>query len=353
MKQDIEKIIFAGTQAPSGHNAQPWEFVVEGDTIHIVNLPDEDTTIFNFNQNGAFIAHGAALENMIIAAAEYGYEAVPIIDTEMRVKNSIVSLRVTKKDVPKNSLYPFIATRLTNRTPYKNIPLTQEESADLFTSAKQIGAGSFQLVEEKSKRKQLAKAFSINDRMLFENFAMHQAVFPHLNWTEEEEKTKKRGLYLKTLELPPPIQKAFKLFARWPIARFLGKIGMGKMAAKQNDGLYASSPAIGAIIFDNESLENFVLSGRMLQRIWLTATKLGLDLAPLAGTLYVTKRILSGQASEFSPEQIRLFTEAHQSLYDVFGINMKEKKILMTFRMGRGSKPTAHSVRALPRIIYK
>ena len=89
-KEIIEKIIFAGTQAPSGHNAQPWEFVVEGDTIHIVNLPDEDTTIFNFNQNGAFIAHGAALENMIIAAAEYGYEATPSIDTEMKVKNSVV-----------------------------------------------------------------------------------------------------------------------------------------------------------------------------------------------------------------------------------------------------------------------
>jgi len=38
---------------------------------------------------------------------------------------------------------------------------------------------------------------------------------------------------LKTLELPPSVQKAFKLFAYWPFARFLGKIGKDSFAQSQ------------------------------------------------------------------------------------------------------------------------
>lgn len=351
MKEDIEKILHFANCAPSGHNAQPWKFVVSGDTIRIENTPESDTTIFNFRQMGSFIGHGAVLENIIIAAAEFDYVAVPIISSRVDEGQSAVSVRLEKREVAKDPLFSSIENRLTNRTPYDGSPLTEKERSELLDAVQKIGRGKILLAEKKEDKKSLAKSFSVNDRMLFENYAMHEAVFPHINWTAQEEEEKRRGLYLKTLELPPPIQKAFRFFKHWPTARFLGKLGMGKMAALQNASMYAKSSAIGALAFEDDTLENYIYTGRLFQRVWLTVAKLGLDLQPLAGTLYVAKKILAGESREFSKEEARMFTEAYENIHRVFGVD--KNKIFMTFRIGRGLSPSAHSLRAEPTIIFK
>lgn len=351
MKEDIEKIIHFANCAPSGHNAQPWRFVVSGDTVRIENTPKADTTIFNFRQMGSFIGHGAVLENIIIAAAEFGYEAVPIISSCADEGQSAVSVRLEKREVQKDPLFSFIEKRLTNRTPYDGSPLFETERQELLNAGEKVGRGKILFVEKKEDKKKLAKAFSVNDRMLFENYAMHEAVFPHINWTQQEEEEKRRGLYIKTLELPPPIQKAFHFFKHWPTARFFGRLGMGKMAALQNASMYANSSAIGALIFEEDTLENYIYTGRLFQRVWLTITKLGLDLQPLAGTLYVAKKILAGESEEFSKKEALMFTEAYEDIHRVFGV--EKNKIFITFRVGRGSTPTAHSLRAEPIIVYK
>lgn len=350
MKEDIEKILVLANNAPSGHNAQPWRFVVSGDTIRIENTPEADTTIFNFRQMGSFIGHGAVLENIIIAAAEFGYEAVPAISNCVDEGQSAVSVRLEKREVQKDPLFSFIEKRLVNRTPYDGSPLSETERQELLNAGQKVGRGKVLLAEKKEDKKKLAKAFSVNDRMLFENYAMHEAVFPHINWTKQEEEEKRRGLYLKTLELPPPIQKAFHFFKHWPTAKFLGKLGMGKMAALQNASMYANSSALGALVFEDDTLENYIYTGRLFQRVWLTAAQLGLDLQPLAGTLYVAKKILSGESEEFSKEESVMFTEAHENIHRVFGVD--KNKVFMTFRIGRGLLPSAHSLRAEPTIIY-
>ncbi len=351
MKEDIKKIIHFANHAPSGHNAQPWRFVVSGNVIRIENIPEADTTIFNFRQMGSFLGHGAVLENIIIAAAEFGYDAVPMISNHIDDGQSAVSVRLEKREIQKDSLFSFTEKRLTNRTPYDGSPLTEKERLALLDVVQKVGRGKVLLAEKKEDKKKLAKAFSVNDRMLFENHAMHEAVFPHINWTKQEEEKKRRGLYLKTLELPPPIQKAFRFFKHWPTAKFLGKLGMGKMAAMQNASMYTNSSAIGALVFEDDTLENYIYTGRLFQRVWLTVAKLGLDLQPLAGTLYVAKKILTGESGEFSKEEAQMFTEAYENIHRVFGVD--ENKIFMTFRVGRGQPPSAHSLRAEPLIAYK
>lgn len=351
MKEDIEKIIYFANLAPSGHNAQPWRFVVTGDTLRIENTPETDGTIFNFRQFGSFIGHGAVLENIIIAAAEFGYEAIPTISECADDGHSAIFVTFKKRETEKDPLFSFMEKRLTNRTPYDGSSLSESERRELLGAVQKIGKGAVLFAEKKEDKKKLAKAFSVNDRMLFENQAMHGAVFPHINWTKQEEEEKRRGLYLETLELPIPIQKAFSLFKHWPTARFFGKLGMGKMAALQNTSMYANSSAIGALVFEDDAFVNYIHTGRLLQRVWLTVSKLGLDLQPLAGTLYLAKNIKAGESKGFSEKEVAELIEGYKNIHRIFRVD--EGKIFMTFRIGRGLVPRAHSLRAEPVIIYK
>src|SRR5437867_8827203 len=69
LAEHIEKVIDAAQSAPSHHNAQPWRFTVDGDTISFAidheRDPSPDGTM-------ARIAIGSALECATISAARMG-----------------------------------------------------------------------------------------------------------------------------------------------------------------------------------------------------------------------------------------------------------------------------------------
>ena len=73
MSSEIERILNAGNQAPSGENCQPWRFLVRGLTIEIHLLPERDQSAYSWGQRASFLANGAAIENMIIVASAEQY----------------------------------------------------------------------------------------------------------------------------------------------------------------------------------------------------------------------------------------------------------------------------------------
>ncbi|MEW6327824.1 MAG: nitroreductase family protein [Thermodesulfobacteriota bacterium] len=81
-KDIISKIVEAGTWAPSGDNCQPWRFKWNGQKLFLFNVPERDTSLYNSRQRASFIAHGAVLENMDIAACSHGYLMRPVLFPE-------------------------------------------------------------------------------------------------------------------------------------------------------------------------------------------------------------------------------------------------------------------------------
>src|SRR3989344_5257251 len=73
MQKDFEKIITDGVFAPSGENCQPWKFSIKGNKINIFNIPERDQSLYNYQQKGSCVAHGALIENMIVSSSQYGY----------------------------------------------------------------------------------------------------------------------------------------------------------------------------------------------------------------------------------------------------------------------------------------
>lgn len=348
MKEDIQKIITCGIKAPSGENYQPWRFEVKGDTILLINLPERDTSLYGWGQRASYLSHGALLENMLISSSSLGYKMQIKIFPDQSNPNLVANIRLEKTQPRQEPLLKAIDQRITNRKPYKKMPLSAEDKRGLLNVNQNIEGAKIVLTEEPEKIRELAKAASKNEKILFENRSLHDFFFNHINWTKEEDKEKSIGFYIKTLELPPPARLGFKLFKHWPILNLLNKIGLANMVAAINSTIYSSASALGVVVIKNTTPQDYILAGKIMERTWLTATNLGLDLQPMTGILFLKLRILAGDTASFSPQHTELIKSVYEKIKDNFKI--RDGHIAMLFRLGSGDKPSARSSRLPPDI---
>lgn len=340
----IERILEAGNAAPSGENCQPWRFVVRGETIEVHLLPDRDRSAYSWGHRASFLACGAAIENMNIAASAAGFRADVTYFPNGHESWHVANLSLKKDDVvTADPLSLCIEKRVTNRKPYdaKSL-LTNDEREQLLAAAKQTGSHFF-LTEKREEINRLGRIGSTNEEVMLGNHAIHNFFFDHVNWTKVEDEKKKIGFYIKTLELPPPAEIMFKVFRHWQFMRILGAIGFRKVVAKQNGATNASASAIGALMISNIEPIDFVKVGRAIERVWLTATSLGLSFQPLTGVFFFKLKIFGGEEHIFSPHERSVITNAYQEASSICGA--EGKHIAFMFRVGRGDAPSAHAVR--------
>lgn len=348
-KKTIEEILRLAVCAPSGDNAQPWRFTVQGDTIKIFNLPEKDKSLYNFLQRGSFVAHGALLENISIISHTKGYGMSTSLFPEKNNANFIASVTFVESNSEKDPLYDSISLRATNRKAYKKTPLLLGHKQEILRIPQEIGVGRLRLIEELSEKNRLAKSLSINERLLLENEHIHHTLFSNIRWTEKEERIKKTGLYLETLELSPPQKLAFMMFKNWRLVQILNIFGLSKFLAKEGAKLNDSTGALGIITMPNDSPEHFIATGKMLQRIWLKATKMGLCLQPLGAIPYLAQRVFSGD-TRLSPRHREIIKEIYNEAKQTFGLT--NEIITMIFRIGYNGEPSAHSSRLPPDISF-
>lgn len=353
MEEDIKKILETAVWAPSGDNSQPWRFEVEDNKISLFNIPEKDTTLYNFKQRGSYISHGALIENIIITSSQFGYSTdVKIFPEETSSPNKTATIFLNKSNPKNEPLFSFIKIRATNRKPYNNDFLSEDQKKILLNCCAEFSPViSIKLIEDKNKKEKIAKILSLQDRLILECEKIHKFLFAHIVWTEKEEKEKKSGLYAKTLELSPPQMFAFKnIFSNWRLVQKLNKIGLSKFFGKQTAKLYNSSAAIGIIEISDISNKNFILAGMVFQKIWLEITKLGLNLQPITGVAFFSQRVKEDD-KEFSDFHITLIKDAYKKVIETAEI--KNENIAVMFRIGEGKKPSALSSRLAPEIIFK
>lgn len=348
-KQDIDIILKAAVQAPSGHNYQPWKFEIRDNTILFHNAPENDTTVYNYKQRGSMVAHGAALENALITAETLGYSS--LVEVLPEGSDTVLKLTLAKgQGTGRASLVTQIDKRTTNRKPYKKT-LEQNKLQELAVLPEDIQSfARVSFLTEKTDIESVANAWSVNDWLIFNAQVVHDALFPHLVWNAEEEATKKSGLFIDTFELPPPVRGMFNILKYPVVARTFGAIGFGSVAAKQNvENVYASVGAIGVITVPNLAKENLVHAGRALEQVWLKAGSLGLSLQPIMGAYYLALRAEEDASLQLTSEQKMKLAEAKKVLTSAFK-NISGVPAVF-FRIGEGDSPSAFSSKKSPHII--
>jgi hypothetical protein len=348
-REQIETIIGLAMQAPSGDNAQPWRFEVENDAIRIYNVPGKDYSPYNFRERGSLFANGALIENAVVAATSFGYETFIQWFPDIANQNYLAKLSFSKNNKPSDPLIESIKSRSTNRKPYLKTPLRQEHKKQLFEEARSMQFGDIHFIEDLASIQQFAKIVSLSDRLIFEEKSIHDAIFASIRWTQQEEQ-EKHGMYIKTLELPPPAQVLFKMLKNWSILMVFNYIGISRFIALQSANNYAASSAIGILIIPDDTNESYIKAGMTFERIWLKADQLGVSVQPVTALAYLAKRVSVGDAGELSFDHTKEITETQNNILKLFG--NPSGTVAMMFRMGYGASPSAHSHKSAPIITY-
>lgn len=342
LRSELTRILTAGNLAPSGENCQPWHFVVRGPTVEVHLLADRDQSAYSWGQRSSYMALGAAIENMVIAASVEHYRA-PVRyfpDPENRFHAATVTF-VSEPSREADPLVSVISERVSNRKPYAKEPLAEKDRAALIGAAGE--GGELKLIEKREAIERLGRVGGTNEEVMLGNRDLHRFFFSHVNWTKQEDEEKKMGFYIKTLELPPPARAMFRLMKHWPVMRALKALGVPRAVAAQNAALNASAAAIGALLIEGTEPVDFMEAGRAMERVWLTATARGLSLQPLTGVLFFKLLIEHGEDPMFSPHERAVILAAYEDAADTFGAHGKH--VAFMFRIGRGPGPSARAIR--------
>jgi len=351
MESIIKKIVSESVNAPSGDNCQPWVFSVKGSKLCIYKRNEGNNDFLDFRERGTLLAHGALIENITIVASHYGYKAdISVLPSAEENCTAIINFSEggQDSDIDYKVLYEALPSRCTNRKEYKKELLSSETRNALKKILNPEGQILF--VETEESKEKLFNITTQMERIALQNKFIHKFFFDSIVWSEKEERKKMRGLYLKTMELPLPVQAFFRILRYWPVTKILSKIGFSKKVAESNARMYQSStPVIFSVTTANPA--SFVAIGRVVERFWLLASHFGVAVHPLAGVLYIYQRMIEGHDvdSLLTKEESLYIKEGGEYLHKEFIKN--NDTIAMILRIGYSEKPSAISSKRDPEFI--
>lgn len=336
MNRDIiQKIIEAGNQAPSGGNSQPWKFVVRNNVIEVQGLPEKDHPVMNFKNRGTYVALGALMENIEIAARSFGYQP------EFEISPVSVAIKITFGPlvrVEDNGLLNAILKRHSNRKFYSSSPINEKTKNYLLYEVSRFPECNLVVIEGE-KINQVAKSLSVDILAFLQNQILHKSLFKEIIWNEEEQKTR-GGLYIKTMEVAPPKSLMFRLLSNWKITQFFSKMKLPQKIYEESVKKTSASGLLCAIVISDADV-NFFQAGRLLENMWLRATNQNLGFQLVSGTLFLWQQLNFGKQELFSRQDKEIINNAYEKLQEILGI--KGKIISLIARIGEADAPLAVS----------
>lgn len=349
-RDHILEILRDACRAPSGDNTQPWRFKVEGNELYVINAVEKDSSLFNWRQRTSHVALGACIENIRISSEHRGYAADVTLFPDPHDELVIARITLTPRPEASNELAPFISARASNRKKYLPQQIEQEKLdalAGLSGTEGQDGMRT-RFIQDRRQVEELARIVSAGEKLALENRSIHDFLFSHVTWSKAED-ARRHGFLIDTFEFAPPQRAAFKLFSHWNILKLFLPVGISNAIVKDMEKVHSTAAAFGAIIAPADTAKDFVRAGMLMERLWLTAAKLGLSIQAVTAVGFLGPCVLAGEASGLSSTHQRLLQERYGELARMFGIAPGEA-FGFIFRIGYADPPSAMTTRFEPAV---
>lgn len=332
--------------APSGDNTQPWRFEVVDDThIRVHGHDTRDHILYDFDGHASHIAHGALLETLRIAATRYGLTCdwqsssagdhrTPVYDVSF----------VAVPGMQKSPLVDCIERRMVQRRPMKTTPLSQtQRDALVAAGGKDLQVTVF---EGWSARWKVATLLWKSAKIRLtckEAFPVHKEI---IEW----------GVQFSKDRIPEPAVGVDPATARlmqwvmqsWERVHFFNRFLGGTIAPRiQLDLLPALFCAAHLLVRPKRApkqLDDWVNLGAAWQRMWLTATQLGLHSQPEMTPVIFRWYARSGRRFSAQPELSDEAMRVAVAFEELAGANATDPFGLF-FRVGCCAVPKSRSVR--------
>lgn len=313
IQEQLKFLIGFAVLAPSGHNSQPWEFSIEGDSIFIWVNKERSLSASDPLGRQLMISVGCALENLLVAADYYGFNADIIYSQGILGQGHIVKVSF-KKISSSNKDSGHIAFQILNRCTNRNEYSIQAPPALFTDKLHPLSNEEFKIdiVVDEKRRFGLADV-ALNAQIEImddDSFRKELSHYVKSNFTGD-----KVGMPGFTLGIPAPIS----IFA----SKLIQKINLSKKTKGKDENLLKNfTPAFIVISSAKDDRRSWIISGQLLERIWLMAERDRLSCSPLA-----------------APVQVG---EYYKEVQNILGIKFRPQVFL---RLGFARKSAKHSPR--------
>ena len=266
------RLLTAAAQAPSGHNTQPWRFVVEGKRVTI--LPDLSRRLpaVDPDDHALFISLGCALENLVVAVREEGYSA-EVDDTGLDGQDPALTVYLRPGEAADghgNGLFKAIPERQTTRRSYNGRAIPSADLRRLEGASHQEGVG-FHLFTDPGRIEPLIELVEEGNRRQFADPAFVEELITWIRFNRREVDATGDGLTHAAMGLPS-------------VPRWLGRFVMTKLVTPRSQARSAarairSSAAMILFTTDRADPRGWLDLGRSFERVALTATTLDIKQA--------------------------------------------------------------------------
>lgn len=340
---DVRALVSYAMLAPSGGNCQPWSFVYRRGTLSCLHDEERSRSFLDFEHSATWLAFGALAETVRIAAAEMGLatRVAPFPDEGDPLRVCDIQLAPATRDA-RDPLFAHLATRVTNRAVVEREPMP-EADARLFEQLAQALKARLDLVTDDARLEAIGEVLGAGDRLRLLSPVMHREMMGELRWTRADVMRTRDGLDIRSLDLDNSDRAGLKVMSSWEVMELVGRFGGGRGLAKLAKKGVLSASAVGLLSMPSARPIDFFHGGRVLQRLWLTATARGYALQPMTALLYMFARLVRGGGEGFSDAEraeLAKLRARHEELFPEAGAGE-----LMLFRVIRGGPPRVRSLR--------
>jgi len=278
----IENILENARWAPSGDNMQTWRFEIKSENQFVIHGYDtREHCVYDLQGHASQLAIGVLMESISIAASEFEHNAKFVLRKDSPADKPTIDVLLEKDEsIRSDPLFSYLPIRSVQRRAFKTTPLTAEQKVEL-----EVSVGKFYKIKwVEGWKARLSAAFLMfkNGRLrliLPEAFPTHSTI---IEWNARFSKDK---IPDKAVGLDPVAIGLMKWAIKsWGRVSFLNTYLAGTILPRIELDLWPGINCAAHFIIVAEkapvSVEDYLDAGRSIQRFWLTATQLGLQLQP-------------------------------------------------------------------------
>lgn len=343
----IHDVLELARWAPSGDNTQPWRFEIRSDTrARIHGFDTREQCVYDLDGCASRLAHGALLENIALAATRFGMRAVDAIESEEPSGRIVydVALHPAQADEPEDPLVACIEPRSVQRRAMSTTPLSVAQRAALEAAVVGFDVHWMSALPDRWRMAAL-NARNAHIRLTIpEAFAVHASVIEwHAQTSEDRMPDASLGagpLLLTTMRFA---MQSFERLDR--LNRLAGGTLLPRLALDLVPGIACAAHFALIAREEPRDTRDHVHAGRAMQRFWLTATRIGLQMQPSYTPLVFARYARENVVFTRSTRAQRTAREVARRLDDILGVENARKAVFLGRLGARRPGPHARSTR--------
>jgi nitroreductase len=256
--------------APSGHNGQPWRFIIEGDTLHVYADRTRALPTIDPYDRELLIACAATVHHAGVALRHFGqHPRMRLLpDSSHPDLLATIQLGSVERGAPGYSavddLFGAITTRHCNRRPYQRRPLSDKTIDRLSRAAEGEGAW-LAVLSGRPAVTAAADLIGEGDRVKWRDpvfrHELAQRLIPNRG-------RRRDGMPGSAFGVPGPLARLAPFVVR--------HVDLGRLRAFSDRRLALATPVLAAIGTDRDDPPAWLAAGQAMSHVLLRATADGL-----------------------------------------------------------------------------